>query len=200
MNKGIILIISGPAGSGKGTIVKHILEKETGFNLSVSLTTRSPRPGEVDGVSYFFVSREEFKKRLDEGGVLEYTEYCGNFYGTPADYVKKLTGEGKNVILEIETDGAQQIKSLMPESVTVFIVPESKEKIRERLVGRGTETPEVVEKRLKKAEKEIEIAKGYDYVVVNETGNSEKAASEVIAIAKAERCKVLRNIDFLNNF
>ncbi len=199
-NKGVVAVISGPAGTGKGTVVKKLLELEKNLNLSVSLTTRSPRPGELDGVAYFFITKEEFIKRREEGRVLEYTEYCGNFYGTPADYVRKLISEGKDVILEIETDGARQVKSMMPEAVTIFLVPESKEKIRERLENRGTETPDVIEKRLIKAEAELEIARGYDYIVVNPTGDVEAAAEDILAVFRAEKRKVSRNTEFLDNF
>ncbi len=200
MTKGIVAIISGPAGSGKGSVVKMLCAEYDNFNLSVSCTTRAPRPGEKDGREYFFISREEFQNRLAEGRILEHTEYCGNFYGTPADYVKKLVEEGKDVILEIETDGARQIKELMPEAITIFLVPESKERIRERLTGRGTESPEVIEKRLRKAEKELKIARGYDYVVVNPTGNIEEAVKNVAAIFRAEKCQVSRNEQFFDNF
>ncbi len=200
MTKGIVAVISGPAGSGKGSVVKMLCSEYTNFNLSVSCTTRAPRKGEVDGREYFFISREEFEKRISEGRILEHTQYCGNLYGTPADYVGKLTSEGKDVILEIETDGAGQIKKLMPEAVTIFLVPESKEKIRERLTGRGTETPDVIERRLKKAEKELEIARGYDYIVVNPTGNIEEAVKNVAAIFRSEKCRIARNKEFLDNF
>lgn len=183
MSKGKVIIISGPAGSGKGTIVKNLLETDPAFNISVSLTTRAPRPNEVEGVSYFYVSKEEFKKRLDEGRILEHNEYCGNLYGTPRDFVEKLVSEGKFVILEIDTNGAAQIKKLLPEAVTVFVIPERKELIRERLVGRGTETAEVIEKRLLEAEAELIAARNYDYVVINATGRSEEAAKRIIDIA-----------------
>lgn len=200
MTKGIVAVISGPAGTGKGSVVKKLCNEYDNFNLSVSCTTRAPRPNEVDGREYFFITKEEFKKRLAEGGILEHTEYCGNFYGTPADYVRKLTSEGKDVILEIETDGARQIKKLMPEAVTIFLVPETKEKIRERLTGRGTESPEIIEKRLQKAERELEIARGYDYIVVNPTGKIDEAVRNVAAIFRAEKCLVARNKEFLDNF
>lgn len=200
MTNGIVAVISGPAGTGKGTVVKKLCSEYENFNLSVSLTTRAPRPGEADGREYFFITKEEFKKRIEEGRVLEYTEYCGNMYGTPADYVKSLTNEGKDVILEIETDGASQIKKLLPEAITIFLVPESKEKIRERLVNRGTEPPEIIEKRLKKAESELLIAAGYDYIVVNPTGNIDSAVNDIVAIFKSEKCRVCRNRELLTSF
>lgn len=200
MTNGIVAVISGPAGTGKGTVVKKLCSEYENFNLSVSLTTRAPRPGEADGREYFFITKEEFKKRIEEGRVLEYTEYCGNMYGTPADYVMSLTNEGKDVILEIETDGASQIKKLLPEAITIFLVPESKEKIRERLVNRGTEPPEIIEKRLKKAESELLIAAGYDYIVVNPTGNIDSAVNDIVAIFKSEKCRVCRNRELLTSF
>jgi len=166
--RGMLIIISGPSGVGKDTVVNRYLQKNQNYVLSVSATTREPRAGEHDGVHYFYESREEFSKKIKNGDMLEYAEYNGNFYGTPADNVEKMRAEGKNVILVIEVKGAKKVKKLCPEAVLVFIMPPTVEELRNRLKNRGTEAQEVVDERMRVAVLEMEEAFGYDYVLVNE--------------------------------
>lgn len=167
--KGVLFVVSGPSGVGKGTINKKLFE-EFGEKVaySVSATTREPREGEVDGREYFFISRQEFEKRIANNEFLEHAEYAGNCYGTPRSYVLSLLERGVSVILEIDVQGAMQVKARMPESVSVFILPPSFEELESRLRGRGTETPEKIEQRLCAARREIETAPAYDYRIVND--------------------------------
>lgn len=180
VKKGVLLVVSGPSGCGKGTVLAYVKEKGN-YCYSVSATTRKPRVGEEHGVNYFFVTREEFEEKISRGEMLEYTEYSGNFYGTPKDYVEKCLAEGKNVILEIETEGAMNIKRLYPEALLVFITAPSLEMIEARLRGRGTETEEAIQRRLAKAKIELALIDEYELVVVNEQGEAEKAAEEIVA-------------------
>lgn len=199
MKKGILFVISGPAGTGKGTVIKHLLD--TGeFFYSVSATTRTPRPGETDGVNYYFISREEFLRKIERGDMLEHAEYVGNFYGTPKDAVEKALNSGKNVILEIETAGALQIREKMPEAVLILILPPDLDTLRARLTGRGTESAEVIDQRMEKAKKELSLFPKYDYAVVNENDRAEEAAEKIYGICKAEHLKTARNIELENNF
>jgi guanylate kinase len=193
MNKGILLVLSGPAGVGKGTIVKKILENGD-YVYSVSATTREPRPGEKDGVNYYFVTKNEFLMKIEAGEMLEYAEYVGHYYGTPRSFVSSKLGEGKNVVLEIDTAGAMQVKAKMPEAVLVFICPPSLEDLENRLRGRGTEGNDVIRERMKKAEKELGLIKKYDYTVVNGDNAWEKAADEIKAIVIAEKRSVKRGM------
>ena len=197
--KNILVVISGPAGSGKGTVIKKVFEKSDEFHLSVSATTRKPRPGEKNGVNYFFMSREEFETLVKEEKMLEYTEYVGNYYGTPKEKVLQTLKE-KNVMLEIATDGAMQIKKRFPDAVLILLVPPSFSKLRERLYGRGTEPPEVIERRLSHAEYEISFLDKYDYVIVNEDGGIDQAAEDVITIVKAEKKRADRNMEVKEKF
>lgn len=167
--KGVLFVISGPSGVGKGTINKMLFDEFDGqVSFSVSATTRGPREGEVDGTHYFFISRQEFENRVANNEFLEHAEYAGNCYGTPRSYVLKLLDEGVSVILEIDLQGAIQVKERMPESVSIFILPPSFEELESRLRGRGTETPEKIEKRLAAAKYEMEMAYTYDYRIVND--------------------------------
>lgn len=166
--KGILIVISGFSGAGKGTLVKRLLEEYDHYALSVSMTTRKPREGERDGVEYFFVEREQFEDTIARDGLVEYAQYCGNYYGTPKAYVEKQLEAGKDVILEIEIQGALQIKKKFPQALLLFVTPPDAKTLRSRLEGRGTETPEVIAKRLSRAYEESEGIHAYDYIVVND--------------------------------
>ena len=194
------MVISGPAGSGKGTVIKRLLEKTGGFEYSVSATTRSPRPGEVDGVNYFFLSREEFEKRIENDDMLEYANYCQNYYGTPKKEAFAVLESGKNLILEIEVKGAKQIKEKFPDAVTVLVVPPSYRVLEARLRGRGTETDEVIVERLNTSRQELENFNKYDYVIVNEEGQIEKAVDSIIEVSRVEQLKTSRNEGFAKRF
>lgn len=183
MKKGLLIIFSGPSGCGKGTIVQEIIKDEN-FCLSVSATTRQPREGEINGVHYHFLSREEFQSRIDSGTMLEYAQYCDNFYGTPADMVEKMRNEGKNIILEIEVQGALQVMKKCPDAVTIFVLPPSISELERRLHKRGTEAEEVIAKRIARAKEEIPLAENYKYVMMNDA--LETAVSDFYAIARAE--------------
>ncbi|MDD4124266.1 MAG: guanylate kinase [Eubacteriales bacterium] len=191
MNKGLLLVISGPAGVGKGTVIKKLLENKD-YVFSVSATTRSPRTGEEDGINYYFVTKNEFQRKIRANEMLEYAEYVGNFYGTPRSFVMSKLGEGKNVVLEIDTAGALQVKSQMPDAVLVFIGPPSMENLEERLRGRGTEDESVIERRMKTAKKELGFINKYDYCVINDDSAWEKTAREIEAIVLAEKHSVKR--------
>ena len=198
--KGILLVLSGPSGCGKGTIVSHILKSSQDFALSVSLTTREPRPGEIDGVHYGFVTKEQFQNELASGNMLEYTEYCGNFYGTPEDRVNDLLNKGINVILEIETVGALNVKRLRPDAVLLMILPPSYEVLENRLRARGTNTEEDIILRLNRSKEELKVLNEYHYCVINQSGESNIAAETVKNIVAAERQKLSRNPHILEHF
>ncbi|MBQ8002586.1 MAG: guanylate kinase [Clostridia bacterium] len=198
MRKGTLLVLSGPSGSGKGTLVKEYTEKHEDVFVSVSATTRNPREGERYGVNYFFLTVDEFKKKIEENGFLEYAQFCENYYGTPRESVEKKLAEGMDVILEIDVQGALQVKENCPEAVLVFTLPPSYEILRERLIGRGTESMEVIEKRLSAATEELRQAMKYDYIIVND--KIEVAAEELGAILVASKCKKENNIDFIKEF
>ena len=186
MSRGLLIVVSGPAGSGKGTVNSQLIA--TGdFVFSVSATTRPPRPGEINGVNYHFIDREEFERRIDENGFLEYTTYCDNYYGTPLKEALAVLESGKNLILEIECDGAKNVKKIFPEAVLIMLIPPTFSIQEERLRGRGTETEEVILKRLEKAKREIEQLDAYDYIVYNYNGGSAVAADDIKAIVRAEK-------------
>ncbi len=187
--KGKLLIVSGPSGVGKGTVLSELFRMSDEFVYSVSATTRAPREGETDGVNYFYKTTEQFEKMIAEGELLEYARYNGNYYGTPKAYVESKLEEGKNVILEIEVQGAMQIKKLCPEAVMIFIAPESKQVLRDRLVGRGTETKDVIENRISIAEKELRACLMYDYITVNKQGFADECAKDIMAAVRAEHIR-----------
>ena len=188
--KGLLLVVSGSSGAGKGTICKALLNKNDQIKLSVSATTRKPRNGEVHGVNYFFIEKEEFTKMIENGEFLEYAQIYDNFYGTPKAAIIECLEKGQDVILEIEMQGARQIKEVYPEGVFIFVLPPSLEELKSRIVGRGTETQEEIEKRFSCAFEEINQIVNYDYFIVNE--DIEKSVSDVEAIICAEKNKVTR--------
>ncbi len=183
MNKGMLIVVSGPSGCGKGTILAEILKNDK-FFYSISATTRNPRPGEVDGVNYYFLTKQKFEELIQNDGMLEYASYCDNYYGTPKKPVEDMLNQGKHVILEIEVQGAMKIKEKCPDAVFVFILPPSLKELRRRLNKRGTETEEVIEKRLSEAAGEIKQAYKYDYALVN--GELSDAVNDLFAIIRAE--------------
>lgn len=187
MAKGMTFIIAGPSGVGKGSVIKKVFESGRKLYFSVSATTRAPRPGERDGMDYHFISCEQFQRWIAEGAFLEHAEFVGNCYGTPKRYVDEAMDRGEDVILDIEVQGAEQIHRLRPEAVRIFLAPPSWAELRRRLTGRGTESEEKVEKRLQRSREEFQVAREYDYLVVND--NLEQAAAEVLAIIAASHCR-----------
>ena len=188
LNKKKLYVISGSSGVGKGTVLKGFMAKHPDFMLSVSCTTRKPREGEVDGVNYFFLSKEDFMKSVEEDKFLEWAEFAGNCYGTKKKFIKQCLDDGMNVILEIETNGALQVKKKMPEAVLIFIAPPSIEELEQRLRGRHTEDEETIQKRLHEVKKELECAKKYDYRVINDNVNNAISELEKIIAGEQEKC------------
>lgn len=185
-NKGLLLVVSAPSGCGKGTILGEIL-KDDSFYYSISATTRAPREGEQDGVNYHFITKEEFEQRIAQGGMLEYAQYCGNYYGTPKKEVEQMRDAGRDVILEIEVEGAMKVRALCPDAVFLFIAPPSVEELRRRLNKRGTEAAEVIEERVSQASRELSYANRYDYIIVN--GKLEKAIQDFRTVVRAEKLR-----------
>lgn len=194
--KGILFILSGPAGVGKGTVRQRLFEQETQLKYSVSATTRNIRPGEQDGVDYFYKSKEAFKEMIERNELLEYAQYVDNYYGTPRQYVLDELAKGNDVFLEIEVQGALQVKENFPEGVFIFLFPPSLEELKNRIVNRGTETNDVIKQRLQEARKEIEMMREYDYVVVND--DVDHAVDKVKSIVVGEHCKRERIEDEYN--
>lgn len=192
-NRGVLIVISGPSGAGKGTICKELLDKHNNIYISVSATTRSPRAGEVDGINYYFLTKESFEEKVSQNGFLEYANVHGNFYGTPKVNVEKMLEEGKDVILEIDIQGALQVKENFSEGVFIFILPPSMEELKQRIIKRGSETEESLMTRFKNAYKEINYVSKYNYAVVNDT--VEDAVNKVRSIILAESCRVDRMKD-----
>lgn len=186
--RGLLIVLSGPSGVGKGTVCRVLREeKDNNLQYSVSATTRKPREGEVEGVHYFFKTREQFEHMIEHKQLLEHAEFVGNYYGTPVEWVRETLESGKDVILEIEVQGAFQVKERFPEAVFLFLAPPSLQELRNRLVGRGTESEEVIKQRLLVAREEIELMDAYDYVVTND--EVDKAIDRIKAIVTAEHCK-----------
>ena len=191
--RGLLIVLSGPSGVGKGTVRRALFQMPNhDLVYSVSMTTRAPRPGEVDGVDYYFVSKETFLERIKQNKFLEWAEFVGNYYGTPRDKVEEQLDQGKEVVLEIEVEGALQVRKQMKDAVFIFLVPPGKMALYERLKLRGTDTIEMIEKRMKKAESEFLLAHKYDYIVVNDEVNN--AADRIMAIIRAEHAKTERTI------
>ncbi len=195
--KGMLVVISGFSGSGKGTLMKQLMQNYDYYSLSISATTRAPRPGEEEGREYFFVSKERFMEMIQNGELLEYAKYVDNYYGTPKAYVEQEMAKGKDVILEIEMQGALKIKARYPESVLVFITPPTISELIDRLRKRGTETEEVIKKRLEKAAMEAEGIEAYDYILVND--NLDKTAKHLNYLIQDQHMRVRSQIEFLEN-
>lgn len=191
-NKGILIVISGFSGAGKGTLVKGLMNSYNNYALSISATTRNPRTGELNGREYFFKTREDFMKMIDENELIEYAEYVGNFYGTPKEYVDSQLNNGKDVILEIEIQGALKVKEKFPETLLLFISPPSAEVLKNRLVGRGTEDIKTIESRLKRASKEAEGIEEYDYFIIND--DLDECIVRTHGIIQSEHSRASRNI------
>lgn len=187
MNRGLLLVLSGPSGVGKGTVCSELRRKQDDLVYSVSATTRAPRQGEVDGVNYFFRSREQFQDMIARDALLEYAEYVGNYYGTPRDFVERTLDSGKDIILEIEVQGALKVKEKFPEGVFIFLVPPSLEELKERITGRGTEAADVIDNRMSVAVEEMNLIRYYDYAVVND--KIDAACHRIQCIITAERCR-----------
>ncbi len=193
--KGVLTVISGFSGAGKGTLVKKLLQDYDNFALSVSMTTRKPRPGEKDGVEYFFVDQDEFEKKIEENGLIEYARYCDHYYGTPRSYVEQQLAAGRDVILEIEIQGALQVKKKFPEALLLFVTPPSAAVLKQRLEGRGTETGDVIAKRLARAYEESEGMDAYDYIVVND--DLELCVRQLHGMIEAARSEPVRQSGFI---
>lgn len=189
MSKGVLMVVSGPSGCGKGTMLAEIVKSDNIF-YSVSATTRSPRPGETDGINYHFLTKDRFEEMITDEGMLEYASYCGNYYGTPRKPVEDMLEKGCHVILEIEVQGAMKIKEKCPDAVFIFILPPSLKELRRRLEKRGTESAEIIEKRLGEAAGEISNAYKYDYAVVN--GELSEAVNDIKSIIRAEELKTAK--------
>lgn len=194
--KGVLLVLSGPSGAGKGTICHKLREKRNDLSYSVSATTRSPRKGEVDGKDYFFITIDRFKEMIANDEMLEYAEIYGNYYGTPKPYVMNILDQGKDVLLEIDPQGALQIKKHFPDAIFVFIVPPSLDELTKRIYNRGTDSEEVIKRRLSAATSELEYASKYDYIIVND--EVEKATNKVSNIIDAERNRAVRTFFIVN--
>jgi len=193
--RGILIVVSGFSGAGKGTLMKEIMKQYDNYALSISATTRKPREGEVDGREYFFRTVEEFEKMIAQDELIEYAKYVENYYGTPRAYVEEKLEEGKDVILEIEIQGALKVKEKFPETLLLFVTPPSAKILRERLIGRGTETMDVIESRMKRAIEESEGMDAYDYLVIND--DLQECVEEMHHIIQGEHKRTFRNIDFI---
>ena len=198
MAKGLLITVSGASGTGKGTVCKRLLETTPKLIYSISATTRTPRTGELDGREYFFFTREQFVDKINGDEFLEYADVYGNYYGTLRSYVDGQRDAGRDVLLEIDTQGALKVQKACPDGIFIFLLPPSMEELKQRITGRGTESKESLSKRLNSAPAEIDIGRQYDYVVVNDT--VDKAVEKIKAIIDAERCRVARNAELFDTF
>lgn len=196
-HKGILIVVSGFSGAGKGTLMKQLVHTYDNYALSISMTTRNPRPGEEEGREYFFVSRQEFEDKICQDGLVEYACYCENYYGTPREYVEKQLEKGKDVILEIEIQGALKIKEKFPTALLLFVMPPSITELKRRLEGRGTESPEVIEMRLKRATEESVGIEKYDFIVIND--KLEKCVEEMHSLIQSAHNTPNRNEEFIDS-
>lgn len=194
-HSGLLVVVSAPSGTGKGTLLGALEKINPNVRFSISATTRNPRDGEVDGEDYFFKSTDEFKKMLEHGELIEWVEYCDNYYGTPKSYIEESLRLGYDTILEIEVEGALNIRERYAESVLIFILPPSFDELKKRIEKRGTENPDTIEKRIEKAKEEIKYIKHYDYVVINDS--VENAVSQINSILLAEKLRLKRNDNIL---
>ena len=194
--QGILAVVSGFSGAGEGTLMKELLKRYDNYALSVSATTRQPREGEKDGEDYFFVSREYFQQMIEDGRLVEYAQYVNHYYGTPRDYVEKKMAEGKDVILEIEIQGALKVKKRFPDALLIFVTPPSAGELRRRLVGRGTETIEVINARLRRAAEEASGMEAYDYLLIND--EIDKCVEQMHQLITLQHSKTCYHLDFLS--
>lgn len=197
--RGLLVVVSGFSGSGKGTLMKLLMEKYDNYSLSISATTRSPRPGERDGVEYFFKTQEEFLQMIREDAFVEYARYVDNYYGTPKAYVEKQLAAGKDVILEIEMQGALKVKEKMPQTLLIFVTPPTAEELKRRLVSRGTESEEIVAARMAQAKEESRFMDCYDYILVNETNQEAECMERLHELIQSAHQEASRNQDFIKN-
>ena len=195
-HQGILVVVSGFSGAGKGTLMKELLKRYDNYALSISATTRAPREGETDGKEYFFVTKEQFEKMRDERKLIEYAQYVNNYYGTPKEYVEQKMAEGKDVILEIEIQGALKVKKRFPDALLLFVTPPSAEELRRRLVGRGTETLEVINARLARAAEEASGMEAYDYLLIND--DLDRCVEEMHQLIQLQHRRTSYHLDFLN--
>lgn len=197
MAKGLLISISGPSGTGKGSVLAKVKEMNQSFGTSISVTTREPREGEKDGVDYYFKSKDEFMKMYEEGEILEYDEFVGNYYGTPTVALQEMSEAGTDVLLDLTIAGSMALKENFDQSVTIFLLAPSYEELEKRLRGRGTDSDEAIEARLEMARQETNFVGHFDYVVVND--DVDEAAAKILAIIKAEKCRCVRNVEMLED-
>ena len=194
-NKGILAVVSGFSGAGKGTLMKALLQKYDNYALSISATTRSPREGEADGREYFFLTEEAFEEKIRKNELIEYARYVNHYYGTPRDYVEQKMAEGKDVILEIEIQGALKVKEQYPDAILLFVMPPNALTLKNRLTGRGTETEEVIDARLKRAADEAEGIEAYDYTLIND--DLDACVEQMHCLIQGQHCRVSQNLELI---